>query len=148
MERENSFKSESILGKIYDEVDAYEQEDNSKKGEGLQWNHFLDRYFKWYTVKLRSFELSRHRTYVLFWYPEIHKLPCFDVEVPEVYMSKWALHYKNYREDMTDALRITERVLKNKAAEDVKKKYKMVILSKNERTGFTFSFANLLFASM
>ena len=36
MERENGFKSESILGKIYDEVDAYEQEDNSKKGEGLQ----------------------------------------------------------------------------------------------------------------
>ena len=59
---------------------------------------------------------------------EVRKLPCFDVEVPEACMEKWKEHYEQYRQDMTAALR-NGCEGKNEAADEVIKKYKMVIIS-------------------
>ncbi|KAK4601857.1 hypothetical protein RGQ29_011108 [Quercus rubra] len=57
---------------------------------------------------------------------EVRKLPCFDVEVPEACMEKWKEHYEQYRQDMTAALQ-NGREGKTEAADEVIKKYKMIL---------------------
>ncbi|XP_030952374.1 probable RNA-dependent RNA polymerase 5 isoform X1 [Quercus lobata] len=57
---------------------------------------------------------------------EVRKLPCFDVEVPEACMEKWKEHYEQYRQDMTAALQ-NGCEGKNEAADEVIKKYKMIL---------------------
>ncbi|KAE7998673.1 hypothetical protein FH972_003192 [Carpinus fangiana] len=57
---------------------------------------------------------------------EIWKLPCFDVEVPKACLNKWTEHYKQYRQEMANALRNGDEA-KNEAAEEVIKKYKKIL---------------------
>jgi hypothetical protein len=60
-------------------------------------------------------------------FTEIWKLPCFDVEVPKACLNKWTEHYKQYRQEMANALRNGDEG-KNEAAEEVIKTYKKVRL--------------------
>ncbi|XP_050269513.1 probable RNA-dependent RNA polymerase 5 [Quercus robur] len=62
---------------------------------------------------------------------EVRKLPCFDVEVPEACMEKWKEHYEQYRQDMTAALQ-NGCEGKNEAADEVIKKYKMILYGATE----------------
>ncbi|KAK7845911.1 putative rna-dependent rna polymerase 5 [Quercus suber] len=62
---------------------------------------------------------------------EVRKLPCFDVEVPEACMEKWKEHYEQYRQDMTAAMRNGPEG-KNEAADEVIKKYKMILYGASE----------------
>lgn len=60
-------------------------------------------------------------------YSEVGKLPCFDVEVPKVCLDKWKELYEQYRQEMCTALQQGPEG-KNEAADEVIKKYKMVII--------------------
>nr|XP_027065194.1 probable RNA-dependent RNA polymerase 4 isoform X2 [Coffea arabica] len=53
----------------------------------------------------------------------IEKLPCFDVEVPQNYLSSWRGRYNEYRKEMNVALQKDDES-RNDAADDVIKKYK------------------------
>lgn len=59
--------------------------------------------------------------------PEVWKLPCFDVEIPEACLEKWKKYYEQYRQEMTTSLNQGHE-FKNEAAEEVIKKYKQVML--------------------
>ncbi|KAM0969661.1 hypothetical protein TB2_017503 [Malus domestica] len=58
---------------------------------------------------------------------EVKKLPIFDVEVPEECLIKWREQYKQYRRDMTSALRDDDREGKNQAAGEVITKYREIL---------------------
>lgn len=55
---------------------------------------------------------------------DIRKLPCFDAEIPMDCMQKWEELYRNYREDMTNALK--DPLKANDEADEVIKMYKQV----------------------
>ncbi|KAB1214810.1 putative RNA-dependent RNA polymerase 5 [Morella rubra] len=57
---------------------------------------------------------------------EVGKLPCFDVEVPKVCLDKWKELYDQYRQEMRTALQQGPEG-KNEAADEVIKKYKMIL---------------------
>ena len=57
------------------------------------------------------------------------KLPHFEVVLNHECQSKWKSYYKDYREEMSNAMNIQDRDLKNDATEQVKRKYKRVIIS-------------------
>ncbi|XP_027065193.2 probable RNA-dependent RNA polymerase 5 isoform X1 [Coffea arabica] len=56
----------------------------------------------------------------------IEKLPCFDVEVPQNYLSSWRGRYNEYRKEMNVALQKDDES-RNDAADDVIKKYKRLL---------------------
>lgn len=58
--------------------------------------------------------------------PDVWKLPCFEVEIPEACLDKWNKCYLQYRQEMTTSLKQDEG--KNEAAEEVIKKYKQVVI--------------------
>ncbi|KAL0337362.1 UNVERIFIED_CONTAM: putative RNA-dependent RNA polymerase 5, partial [Sesamum calycinum] len=89
MERgaEFSYRSSSILGQIYDTVQAFKNEAVPGK--------------------------------------EIWKLPCLDDPIPELYV-KWTARYKDYREEMTSAMKSSDES-KDLAARDVIHKYKQLL---------------------
>ncbi|KFK40359.1 hypothetical protein AALP_AA3G363700 [Arabis alpina] len=56
---------------------------------------------------------------------EIRKLPCFEVETfSKSHMEKCGLWYQKYREEMNQALNLTDENIKKKSANDVNKRYK------------------------
>ncbi|KAL3532522.1 hypothetical protein ACH5RR_006043 [Cinchona calisaya] len=57
---------------------------------------------------------------------EIWKLPCFDTELPQKYLSLWNKRYNDYRKEMTEALKKDDES-KNAAANEVIKKYKQLL---------------------
>lgn len=57
---------------------------------------------------------------------DIEKLPCFDVEVPQNYLSSWRRRYDEYRKEMTWALQKDDES-RNDDADDVIKKYKQLL---------------------
>ncbi|GLU09929.1 hypothetical protein SLE2022_267640 [Rubroshorea leprosula] len=92
MGKTDSFKSTSILGRIFDQVGSHREEESTKK--------------------------------------EVQKLPCFEVYTPEVeaFKMKWNELYKQYREDMRNALQFNvERDQKQEAADLVISKYKQIL---------------------
>lgn len=58
---------------------------------------------------------------------EISKVPCFDVEIPEMYLNMWKDRYDEYRLDMKRALN-SGGESQNAAADEVIRKYKQVLL--------------------
>lgn len=59
--------------------------------------------------------------------PDVWKLPCFEVEIPEDCLDKWKKCYVQYRKEMTTSLNQGNEG-KNEAAEEVIKKYKKVVM--------------------
>lgn len=79
-------------------------------------------------VRERERERNKNLRYTFTWcYSEVGKLPCFDVEVPKVCLDKWKELYEQYRQEMCTALQQGPEG-KNEAADEVIKKYKMVII--------------------
>jgi len=65
----------------------------------------------------------------LFYVPSvISKLPFFDVEIPMERIETWGKLYKQYRDDMSSALRDTSKKSNEEAAEVIKI-YKQVSIS-------------------
>ncbi|KAL0426980.1 UNVERIFIED_CONTAM: putative RNA-dependent RNA polymerase 3 [Sesamum latifolium] len=89
MERgaEFSYDSSSILGQIYDTVNAFKNEAVPRK--------------------------------------EIWKLPCLVDPIPELYL-KWKARYKDYREEMTSAMKSSDES-KDLATRDIIHKYKQLL---------------------
>lgn len=71
-------------------------------------------------------EESYEHTFI-FCHPEIWKLPQFEVEVPQDCLNRWSIYYEEYRKEMTDAMKIDDRDVKNQATNEIKRNYKMVI---------------------
>ncbi|KAH6812867.1 hypothetical protein C2S51_021885 [Perilla frutescens var. frutescens] len=83
-----SYRSSSILGKIYDTVQEFHDEAPPRR-------------------------------------QELWKLPCFDILISEIHVSKWKANYESYRREMTaDDVRDE---CKSDAADDVIKKYKQML---------------------
>ncbi|KAL2500917.1 putative RNA-dependent RNA polymerase 5 [Forsythia ovata] len=57
---------------------------------------------------------------------EIWKLPCFDIEIPEIYLDMWKNRYDAYRVDMAKALN-SGGESKNESADAVIRKYKQLL---------------------
>lgn len=82
---------------------------------------------------LRNLTYNRVFPNLFISYPEVWKLPSFDVDIPEDCFNKskeyikWKEYYEKYREEMCDALKINDNDVKNHAADEVKRKYKKVV---------------------
>ena len=79
-------------------------------------------------IRLEYFRFLIGITCVLWFLstPEIWKLPCFDIEVPEPCYRKWKDYYCQYREEMSVAMDDDGKERRNAKADEIIREYKKV----------------------
>ena len=118
--KKKKFKSTSILGLIFDTVDSHNAAISPPSSTDLL-----------FTIDNQSTEeLIQEYVLTVCYNSEISKLTCFEDEpVPESHMEKCRRWYKNYREDMNQAMMERDENKKKQLTNEVNKRYKLVSFS-------------------
>ncbi|KAL2500916.1 putative RNA-dependent RNA polymerase 5 [Forsythia ovata] len=137
---DSAFKKDSLRRKIIELIDLYyDALDAPKSGKNVKvpdflkaksYPHYMERgpSFTYHSASILGQiydRIEESKTEIL---PtkEILKLPSFDVDIPEKYLSMWKDRYDEYRMDMTRALK-SGGESKNAAADEVIRKYKQLL---------------------
>ncbi|KAL9300006.1 putative RNA-directed RNA polymerase [Arabidopsis thaliana] len=114
--KKKKFKSTSILGLIFDTVDSHNAAISPPSSTDLL-----------FTIDNQSTEeLIQEYVLTVCYNSEISKLTCFEDEpVPESHMEKCRRWYKNYREDMNQAMMERDENKKKQLTNEVNKRYKL-----------------------
>ncbi|CAA3021996.1 probable RNA-dependent RNA polymerase 3 isoform X1 [Olea europaea subsp. europaea] len=137
---DSAFKKDDLRRKIiqlidiyYDALDAPKSGKNVKVPNHLKaksYPHYMERgpRFTYYSTSILGQIYDRVEESKTDHFPtiEISKVPCFDVEIPEMYLNMWKDRYDEYRLDMKRALN-SGGESQNAAADEVIRKYKQLL---------------------